>query len=89
MLNKKKKGLQRTKSISPRTSSSNTQSKNRNQWTDSEMVSTLDAVLTKQLPANKAARLYGVSPSTLKDQLSGRVVHGVKPGPRPYLITKE
>ena len=53
------------------------------------MVSTLDTVLTKEFPANKAARLYGVPPSTLKDRLSGRVVHGVKPGPRPYLTTQE
>ena len=89
MPNKKKKGFRKTKSISPRTSSSNTRSKHRKQWTDSEMVSALDAVLTKQLPANKAAKLYGVPPSTLKDRLSGRVVHGVKPGPRPYLTTKE
>ena len=44
-------------------------------------------ILTKQLPANKAARLYGVLPSTLKDRISGRVVHGVKPGPTPYLTT--
>ena len=29
-------------------------------------------------------------PSTLKDRLSGRVVHGVKPGPVRYLrLTKE
>ena len=89
MPNKKKKGFRITKSISPRTSSSNTRSKRRKQWTDSEMVSALDAVLTKRLPANKSARLYGVPPSTLKDRLSGRVVHGVKPGPRPYLTTKE
>ena len=53
------------------------------------MVSTLEAVLTKQLPANKAARMYGVPPSTLKDRLSGRVVHGVKPGPMPYLTSQE
>ena len=52
------------------------------------MVSALDAVLTKQLLANKAAKLYGVPPSTL-DRLSGHVVHGVKPGPTPYLTTKE
>ena len=33
--------------------------------------------------------LYGVPPSTLKDSLSERVVHGVKPGPMPYLTTQE
>ena len=53
------------------------------------MVSAVDAVLTKQLPANKAARMYGVPPSTLKDCLSGCVVHDVKPGPTPYLTSQE
>ena len=59
------------------------------QWTDSQMVSASDAVLTKQLPANKVARMYGVLPSTLKDHLSGHVVHGVKPEPMPYLTSQE
>ena len=39
--------------------------------------------------ANKAAEMYGVPKSTLKDRLSGRVVHGCRPGPRPYLIPSE
>ena len=33
----------------------------------------------------QAARDYGVSWSTLRDRVLGRVVHGVKPGPKPYL----
>ena len=41
------------------------------------------------LSANKAADLHGVPRSTLKDRLSGRVAHGVKSGPRPYLSTEE
>ena len=28
-------------------------------------------------------------PSTLKDRLSGWVIHGIKPGPTPYLDQKE
>ena len=32
---------------------------------------------------------HGVPPSTLKDRLSGRVVHSIKPGPQPYLTSKE
>ena len=27
--------------------------------------------------------------STLKDRLSGRVIHGAKPGPKPYLTVNE
>ena len=33
--------------------------------------------------------LYGVPKSTLKDRLSGRVLHGRNPGPRPYLDSSE
>ena len=53
------------------------------------MVGALDAVLNKDLSANKATKLYGVPPSTLKDGLSGRVVHGVNPGPKQYLTKQE
>ena len=38
--------------------------------------------------ANQAARQYGVPP-TLKHRLSGWILHGAKPGPRPYLGTYE
>ena len=34
---------------------------------------------------NRAAVDHGVSPSTLKDRISGRVIHGTKPGPASYL----
>ena len=43
----------------------------------------------RDISANKAADLHGVPRSTLKDRLSGRVAHGVKPGPRPYLTVEE
>ena len=86
--NKKKKGFRRSRNTAPCTSPSNKRRGKRKQWTDTQMVSALDEVLTKQLPANKA-RLYGVPPSTLKDHLSGRIVHGVKPRLTPYLITQE
>ena len=38
---------------------------------------------------NRAALDHGVPPSTLKDRISGRVVHGTKPGPASYLSGKE
>jgi len=38
---------------------------------------------------NEAAKQHGVPPTTLKDRLSGRVQHGTKPGPRPYLDEHE
>ena len=59
MPNKKKKGFRRSHKTSPCTSPNSKRSGKKKQWTDSQMVSALDAVLTKELPANKAAKLYG------------------------------
>ncbi len=33
--------------------------------------------------------MYGVPPSTLKDRLSGRIIHGTKPGLVQYLSRDE
>ena len=41
------------------------------------------------LSGNVVADLHGVPRSTLKDRLSGRVKHGTKSGPKPYLSTEE
>ena len=37
----------------------------------------------------RAAEEHGVPVSTLRDRISGRVVHGTKPGPEPYLSNTE
>ena len=50
---------------------------------DDNMQAAMQAVRSGQCGANKAARLHNVPPTTLKDQLSGRVKHGDKPGPDP------
>ena len=47
------------------------------------------AAASEGTPANKAATMYGVPKSTLKDRISGRVVHGHNPGPCPYLDPDE
>ena len=39
------------------------------------MLAALDAALNKHLSGNKTAALHGVLPSTLKDRLSGCVMH--------------
>ena len=39
--------------------------------------------------ATQATRNHGVPKTTLLDRISGRVIHGVKPGPRPYLSPGE
>ena len=49
----------------------------------------MDAVGKGPISINKAALLHGVSPTTPKDHLSGRVAHGTKPGPVKFLNDKE
>ena len=49
----------------------------------------MKSVMDDSLSANRAADLHGVPQSTLKDRLSGRVIHGAKPGPKPYLTVDE
>ena len=45
----------------------------------------LEAVKEKRSSISQAAREYGVPYTTLHDRLSGRITHGINPGPRPYL----
>ena len=61
----------------------------RKQWSDAQMVAAIKAVQTGSCSINRAAHDHGVPPSTLKDRISGRVLHGVKPGPVPYLSKDE
>ena len=54
------------------------------------MEAALAAATKRTLSGNKAADLHGVPRSTLHEGLlSGRVVHRVKSGPRPYLTAEE
>ena len=49
------------------------------------MIHAMEAVFYGNISINKASEMYGVPRTTLKDRLSGRVVHGTKRGPKPYL----
>ena len=49
----------------------------------------MEAVRSEGMRINKAASVFEVPPTTLKDRLSGRVKHGVNPGPIPYLSKVE
>lgn len=60
----------------------------RKRWTDCQMKAAMKAV-EKGSSIRKAALDHDVPKTTLKDCLSGRVEHGVKPGPRPYLERSE
>ena len=58
----------------------------RKQWSEEQMLVAIDGI-TKSI--NKEALEHGVPTSTLKDRISGCVVHGIKPDPVPYLSAKE
>ena len=80
-----KRWRKRSKSTPPALRSRSTRPK---QWTEEQMARAL-AAASEGMPANRAAAMYGVPKSTLKDRISGRVVPGRNPGPRPYLDPDE
>ena len=49
------------------------------------MTGAMKAVADSLLGVNKAADEFSVPRTTLKDRLSGKVVHGTRSGPAPYL----
>ena len=57
-------------------------------WDSEQMEAALWAVGQGQ-SVTQAARNHGIPKTTLFDRVSGRVTHGVKPGPRPYLSPNE
>ena len=57
-------------------------------WTDREMLAAIDDV-KQGMSCNKAADAHCVPRSTLKDRISGRVIHGRNPGPVCYLSSEE
>ena len=59
------------------------------QWTDDGMVRAMNSVQSGILGVNEAAREYKIPPTTLKDRLSGRVIHGTNMGAKPYLSHEE
>lgn len=58
-------------------------------WSNESMEHAMEAVKSGKMGQNRAARVFGVPISTLKDRISGRVKHGTNPGPSPYLTPKE
>ena len=62
----------------------------RKQWTELQMTAAMAAMDGSGKSINRIALEHGVPPLTLRDRLSGRVIHGTKPGPVPYLnVTEE
>ena len=57
-------------------------------WTDESMLAVIKAIQNSS-SVNMAAIIHGIPRMTLQDRLSGRVIHGTKPGPLPYLNKNE
>ena len=57
----------------------------RKQCTEENMTAALKAIED----SSSVSRASWVPRSTLHDRVSGRVIHGVKPGPKPYLDNAE
>jgi len=58
-------------------------------WSDESMLLPINAVRDGIMSVNTAAWNYEVPPSSLMDRISGRVKHGTKPCPIPYLTVGE
>ena len=61
----------------------------RKQWSEESMLGAIKAVQEGTLGVNRAALEFAVPKTTLKDRLSGRVIHGSSCGARPYLSKEE
>ena len=55
------------------------------QWSNISMETAMEAVMNGKTSINKTAVMYNVPCTSLKDRLSGKVVHGTRPGPKLYL----
>ena len=53
------------------------------------MEDAIAAVKNGQIKVIRATKVYSVPKSTLHDLVSGKVKHGDKPGPKPYLSSTE
>ena len=53
------------------------------------MVAAMESVEKGLSGVNQAALQRGVPKISLKNRLRGHIVHGTKPGPRPYLDKNE
>ncbi len=57
-------------------------------WSNESMLKAMIAV-KNGMGVNRAALEHDVPRTTLKDRISGRVIHGTNSGPKPYLTRVE
>ena len=75
----KKKAKPKRRKTAPRAQ------RKRLQWSNKSMETATEAVMNGKTSINKAAVMYNVPCTSLKYRLSGKVVHGTRPGPKRYL----
>ena len=61
----------------------------RKQWRNEALLAAMEDVKSGKSSLSLAAKVHNVPRSTLHDHISGRVLHGHKPGPKPYLSNAE
>ena len=67
----------------------NNRPKKLRQWNDDAMKRAYDAVTDGKMGVNRAALVFNVPRTTLKDRVAGRVIHGSDMGPKKYLTKEE
>ena len=84
----KKRGRPQSRSAPAVLRSQKKQKQNkRKQWSEESMVAAIDAVKGGK-SVLRAAKQFGVPRQTLGDRVSGKVVHGTKPGLKPFLMRR-
>ena len=58
-------------------------------WSNESMVEAMNVVKDGRMGINRAALEFAVPRTTLKDRIAGRVEHGTRVGPKPYLTEDE
>ena len=53
------------------------------------MLAAMEDVKSGNSSLSPAAKVHNVPRSTLHDHISGRVLHGYKPGPKPSLVAPD
>ena len=81
-LNHKSRGSPRPLSAPPVMVTNVTKAKKRKLWSNESMCAAMKAV-KNGMNVRRAAVEHGVPRMTLRDRITGRVVHGTKPGPKP------
>jgi len=79
----------RTARRKPTNITPNTQpSKKRKLWTEQQMTSALNEFKKGELTIGKISEKFQIPKTTLHNRITGCVIHGTKPGPKPYPMKK-